>query len=352
MTESTTPWLQFLAQHGARIDADGQLTGFPAELTTAALADGFVAPLTDLGVIAASGADAATFLHNQLTNDVENLAAGQARLAGYCSPKGRLLASFLVWRDETAIYLQLPREIQPAIQKRLQMFVLRAKVTLRDATADIVTLGLGGKGAAAALGAWFPALPAAPYASVSSAAGTLIRLADAYGHPRYQWITDAAQASAAWPALATTLQAATPRAWHLADIDAGIPQITAPTQEQFVPQMINYEVVGGVNFRKGCYPGQEIVARSQYLGKLKRRMHAAIVDGDAVNAGMEVFSENDPGQPCGMVVNAERQPQGGYACLVELKSAALDADAIRLGSAAGALLQLRALPYAMPDAAS
>jgi tRNA-modifying protein YgfZ len=349
MSETLTPWLQFLAQNGARIDSTGtpQIAGFGA--ADSALS-GFVAPLTDLGLIVAAGDEAAGFLHNQLTNDVEHLDNAEARLAGYCSPKGRLLASFLMWRSGEQICLQLPRAIQPAVQKRLQMFVLRAKVKLQDASDTHVSLGLVGTAAARALAPWFPLLPSTPFAQVTSGSGTLIRVSDAGDRPRYQWITTPELAQKAWPTLIQAVPPAGPQAWRLAEIHAGIPQITQATQEQFVPQMINFELIGGVNFKKGCYPGQEIVARSQYLGKLKRRMLLATVDADAT-AGAEVFSSADPGQPCGMIVNAERNAAGGTDALVEIKIAVLDEGTVHLGSSTGPALQFQPLPYPLPDAA-
>ncbi|HJW56172.1 MAG TPA: folate-binding protein [Burkholderiaceae bacterium] len=309
----------------------------------------FIAPLTDLGLIALAGDDAAHFLHNQITNDVERLTPTEARLAGYCTPKGRLLATFLMWKSTDGIMLQLPHEIQPAIQKRLQMFVLRAKAKLSDATDSHVVLGLAGARAAAALSPWFPALPASPYTVVHADAGTLIRVADAGNSPRYQWITVQDVAEKAWPELAAALQPTDASAWRLSDIRAGIPRITQATQEQFVPQMINFELIGGVNFKKGCYPGQEIVARSQYLGKLKRRMFLALIAGQDARPGMEVFSAADPEQPCGMVVNAERTSQNESACLVEMKITAVDAGTVHLGSATGAALQFQPLPYPVTD---
>ena len=126
--------------------------------------------------------------------------------------------------------------------------------------------------------------------------------------------------------------------------------MVAVTKEQFVPQMINFELVGGVNFRKGCYPGQEIVARSQYLGKLKRRALLAFTDDVNAKAGAEVFSDADPGQPCGLVVNAERGPDGHIACLVELKMELAD-TVVRIASATGAPVQFGALPYELADPA-
>jgi folate-binding protein YgfZ len=340
-------WLQFLERHGAQIgEAPSSLSfGKPGSAT-----DGFIAPLTDLGLIAATGDDAASFLHNQVTNDVEHLGPAEARLAGYCSPKGRLLATFLLWKADGAIMLALPREIQAAVQKRLQMFVLRAKVKLHDVGGKQVVLGLVGKAAADLLSRWFAELPTAPYGVAHSETGTLIRLADADDQPRFQWVARRELAEQVWPILAEALPAAGPQAWRLTEIRAGIPRIVQATQEQFVPQMVNFELIGGVNFRKGCYPGQEIVARSQYLGKLKRRMAAANVVADAAQPGMEVYSEADPGQPCGMIVNAERNAEGRFECLVEIKTATLDAGAIRLGSAQGPALQFTALPYPVSDA--
>ncbi|HEV2612025.1 MAG TPA: folate-binding protein [Noviherbaspirillum sp.] len=341
-------WLQFLIQHSAVLDEGKDVLGFAGDSPTPSA---FVAPLTDLGLIAATGEEAAVFLHNQLTNDVEHLGPSEARLAGYCSPKGRLLASMLMWRAGDGVMLQLPRSIQAAVQKRLQMFVLRAKVKLNDASDTHVALGLAGHDVAGLLMQWFPTPPSAPYAKTESDAGILIRMPDAFSVPRYLWITAPDTAQAAWPTLTAKLPPAGAALWRLSEIHAGIPRITQPTQEQFVPQMVNFELVGGVNFKKGCYPGQEIVARSQYLGKLKRRMMLASVETADARAGMEVFSAADPDQPCGMIVNAEKNDAGGMDCLVEMKIAALDQSGVHLGSANGPVLRFGSLPYALPDAA-
>jgi folate-binding protein YgfZ len=351
MTEIAGSWLDFLKQQGAHVteSAVPEVHHFGDTAVAVAELPDFVAPLTDLGLISATGEDAASFLHNQLTNDVEHLGLGEARLAGYCSPKGRLLASFLAWKSPDAILLQLPRQIQATIQKRLQMFVLRAKARLTDVTDSHVILGLAGLSAGKALQRWFPALPAAPYTKVDSDKGTLIRLADASGKPRYQWITSVEIAKDAWPDLVRELRPVGTAVWRLTDIRAGIPRITQPTQEQFVPQMINFEAIGGVNFKKGCYPGQEIVARSQYLGKIKRRMMPAAVGTSDIQAGMDVFSSTDPEQPCGMVVNAEPTSADRAECLVELKTAAMENGSIHLGSANGPALQFGLLPYPLPD---
>jgi len=348
---SMNHWIEHLSSLGARFrpDAAAEAEDFGRVLTAADLAAGFVAPVTNLGLIAVAGEDGAGFLHNQLTNDVEHLGGDEARLAGYCTPKGRLMATLLMWRDPENIYLQLPRALQAPLQKRLTMFVLRAKARLRDATDEAATgavLALGGAGAAEALARQVGALPDAPWRKVDGAAGTVIRLLDAFGQPRFLWLTAPETAIAALPALRDALALGGDAAWELSNIHAGLPQITQPTQEQFVPQMINYELIGGVNFKKGCYPGQEIVARSQYLGKLKRRMALATLQDAAARAGDEVFAGDDASQPAGMIVNAAPNGLGGADALVEIKLAALEHE-VRHAAPGGIRLDFLPMPYAL-----
>ena len=171
----------------------------------------------------------------------------------------------------------------------------------------------------------------------------LIRQPDAAGMTRYLWVASPQQAQT----VLSSVQPAPASLWRWSEIQAGIPQITQATQEQFVPQMLNFEIIGGVNFRKGCYPGQEIVARSQYLGKFKRRMMLATVEASDAAAGTEVFASSDPGQPCGMLVNAERGPDGVMACLVEIKLDAMG-QPVHLGASDGPRLVFAELPYSLP----
>lgn len=296
--------------------------------------------LADWGVIRAAGNDAASFLHGQLTQEIVRLDAGHARLAGYCSAKGRLLASFVVWRRGPAeILLACSADLLPAVLKRLKMFVLRAQCQLEDASAEWPLTGLAGEAALAALG---EAAPATPWQrSVVADGAELLRLPDAAGLPRLLW---AGAGAPALPPLA-------PEAWAWLEVQSALPRIVAATAEQFVPQMVNLEVVGGVNFQKGCYPGQEIVARSQYRGTLKRR--AFLFDSDAPAApGQELFAADDPGQPAGLVVAAAPAPDGsGWAVFAETKIASLaDGVALHLGAADGPRLTPAALPYAFPAA--
>ncbi len=309
-------------------------------------------PLPQFGVIDVAGDDAATFLHSQLTNDIEHLDAASARLSGYCSPKGRLLGSFLAWRAGHGVRLLVSKDVQPAVQKRLSMFVLRAKAKLTDASDTLAVVGFAGD-VRDVLSGIFDALPDGVHVKVDGPAGTLIRVPDAAGRKRYLWIGPRAEVDARVAALGGTLRVVSPAVWDWLDVRAGEPRITQPAVEQFVPQMVNFDVIGAVNFRKGCYPGQEIVARSQYRGTIKRRTALAHVAGetDTVHAGVELFHSDDPGQPCGMIVNAAAAPAGGVDALVEIKLAALDNGTVHLGSADGPVLAFDALPYAWPTEA-
>ncbi|RQP22193.1 CAF17-like 4Fe-4S cluster assembly/insertion protein YgfZ [Piscinibacter terrae] len=286
------------------------------------------AQLTHWGVIRASGADAASFLHGQLTNDFSRLGLGEARLAGYCSAKGRLLASFIAWKSGPEdILLACHASVLPATLKRLGMFVLRAKCKLTDATGEIPLFGVAGD---AALVGDLPV-----WGKRDADGSQVIRLPDAGGEVR------ALVASPAAPLMPVLPLAA----WQWLDVQSGVPTIEAATVEQFVPQMLNFELVGGVNFQKGCYPGQEIVARSQYRGTVKRRTFLFDVDG-AATAGQEVFHSADPGQPAGMVALAAPQPgDSGASALVEVKLSAIEQGTLHLGSPQGAMLHRRELPY-------
>jgi len=299
--------------------------------------------LADWGVIRAKGDDAAAFLNGQLTQETLKLDAGQARLAGYCSPKGRLLASFVLWRaapDE--ILLACSADLLAATLKRLSMFVLRAKCRLTDASAELALWGVALPGLLHDDAAH--PLPAAPWATADLAGGTAIRLPDGGGAARVLW---AAAADAA-PPWATTTR---PDVWNWLEVETGVPRIVAATVDAFVPQMVNLELVAGVNFQKGCYPGQEVVARSQYRGTLKRRMMLA--EGAAAGApGAEVYAAADPEQPAGRIVLSASlpHPEGGarHALLVEVKRALAEAGELHLGAADGPALRLRELPYPLP----
>lgn len=340
----TSAWQDFLLEYGARIEAATvSHFGDPAAELRATRDGGIVAPLTHLGLLAASGEDTQTFLHGQLSNDVKQLAPERSEYAAYCSAKGRMLANFLLWQEGGTYCLQLARSLLAPVQKRLGMFVLRAKVKLTDVSESRPILGLAGGAAAAALREFFPTIPQQAHHVVRDPEnGTLIALPGA----RFQLVAELESAKRLWHKLAGVLTPVGTASWEWLEIRNGLPLITPATQEQFVPQMANMELIGAVNFQKGCYPGQEIVARTQYLGQLKRRMVLAHVGGNVMpQPGDEVFSSVLDGQASGMVVNAQAAPVGGYDLLAVMQTANLTQATVHLKSADGPTLSIQPLPY-------
>jgi folate-binding protein YgfZ len=338
-------WKTFLQSQGAVVDHATVLNYGDAAAERAAAASGtIVADLSQLGVIAFRGEETATFLQGQLTNDVRSLPADAEQWNGYCSPKGRLLGNFLLWRQGEDYCLQLSGDILPGVLKRLSMFIMRAKVQGRDASDESVRLVVAGKQALAAVSAAMGVMPDATMRSAAGEAGQVIRVGD----DKFVLAIVPERAATVWQALR---QIATPvgaPVWDWLRLNAGIPMIVAATQEQFVPQMVNLEVIGGVSFQKGCYPGQEIVARSQYLGKLKRRMFLAHVDAEAA-PGDSLYSADIEGQATGTVVNAAPAPAGGFDVLAVAQVESATAHTLHLKAADGAALQLKPLPYALPE---
>ncbi len=328
-----------------------------------------VAPLPVLGLLKVTGPEAATFLQAQLTNDVNGLAPGEARLAGYCSVKGRLVASFWIWRDaaEPPVYwLACSRDIAAAVAKRLGMFVLRAKVSVEDVSDLFALLGAvttdgDSLPPIADAGADPDAVPPAALPAVVIAPAQAAALEQAGVVPAAS--QRLARALVAVPAdrLAGLLAQAGAVVieevdWLRLEVLSGVPRIDAGNQDLFVPQMVNFELVGGVSFRKGCYPGQEVVARTQYLGKLKRRLYLAVGEGMPPASGADVSIESaEPGaEPVGQVVLAAGLPATNrFLVLFEARidaagvpwEAAGEAQALRIGD--GRLTRLP-LPYEVP----
>ena len=297
-----------------------------------------LAALPHWGVIQAQGEDAANFLHNQLTNDVLLLPVGQARLAAFCSAKGRMQASFVVIKTAPdTVLLIMSQDSLAQTLKRLSMFVLRAKVKLSDASEQWQLRGLLGDSARALLG------DAAAWHTASGDAAHAVALYPAVVGdvqvPRALWLAPPTQALPQGPEVSTAI-------WSWSEVMSGVPLLSQPLFEAFVPQMLNYESVGGVNFKKGCYPGQEVVARSQFRGTLKRRM-ALVHSPVALTAGQDVFTPTDPEQPCATVVQSAARPDGqGFDALV---SGTLESMQVgwRVGSAQGEALDMLPLPYAL-----
>jgi len=342
-----TDWLDFLTKDSAQIDSN-QVSHFgdpTAELQQAQISSVLI-DLSHLGLIRISGEDAQSFLQGQLSCDISMLNSHTATYGGYCTPKGRLLSNFLIWRkEESADYwLQLPVGLVQSMIKRLGMFILRAKVTLHDETDNQIRIGIMGKNTSTSLDHCLTTAP--PRLEPLSVFHTKEEQIICHSKHRIEIITTPTQANKTWRKLRHKIKPAGMHCWQWQEICEGIPTIQAETQEEFIPQMINLDKIGGVSFKKGCYPGQEIVARTQYLGKLKRRMYRAhIACSDIVKAGDPLFIQGTEEQASGMIINTAPSPTGGCDVLAVVQISSVENNEIHWKSPTGPLLKFISLPY-------
>jgi hypothetical protein len=259
-----------------------------------------------------------------------------------------MLASFLLWRTADAYYMQLPRSLCEPVRKRIAMFILRSKVKAIDVSDGWALLGIAGTGTERILKQKLGHLPSAPM-EIATAGNVFVLKLDS---TRLQLMVAANYATQISGTLANETIPAGREAWDLLDIRAGVPFILPETQEQFVPQTANLDLIGGISFSKGCYPGQEIVARMHYLGKLKQRMYLAHIEtAEPPRPGDRIVSAKLGGQASGMIINAAAVPEGGYDSLAVMQIESVAAGDARWKSLAGPLLRFRQLPYQAPSAA-
>lgn len=315
---------------------------------TDALPASLVAPLLDHAVISVSGADAAVFLHGQLTNDVTGVGPEGARLAGYCTAKGRLLATMVLWHavpaDASApptVMLLVRRDLAEALIKRLRMFVLRAKVTITLSDVPVLGVQVAGEAARQALATSLGKAPGLlPWQKAEFDEGTWITAPSAHQQlARGWWIGKQGGVSDSLLAR-LSLPAGTEAQWRAADLQAGLPWIGAQTQDLFIPQTVNLDLIDGISFGKGCYPGQEVVARSHYRGTVKRRMAYGVVEGREAAPGTDIYEAGQAGEPCGRVIDA-----AGTAVLIETPLDTMANGALRLGAVDGPVIAIKELPY-------
>ncbi|MEK7991820.1 MAG: folate-binding protein YgfZ [Thiotrichaceae bacterium] len=340
-------WQNFLQAQDAIIEA-GQVVSFGSkkdESKSALSSSNVIADFSHFAVIQVSGSEAQTFLQGQLTNDIRQVLPSKAQLSAWCSPKGRMLTSFYICQRHDDYYLFLPKDSMEATFKRLKMFILRSDVQLKDVSDELICIGIAGDDSSELLQKLELTIPEQePFAATLHDGLTVINLPT--GSSSRYWIIhdDIELMQTFWTTLAESAQAVGRDAWELLDILAAVPTINSKLSEEFVPQMVNWQALGGLNFKKGCYTGQEVVARMQYLGSLKRRMYLAKLDADKapeIGEKLRVKDEN-----AGQIVNLQPHPDGGYILLAVLKIA-LEKESIHCESMPDKTLQIQSLPYSL-----
>lgn len=298
--------------------------------------------LPQFGLIRFSGEEARDFLHNQLTCDVSALKPGRSTYGAYCTPKGRVLVTFLLWRTELDFFMQLPASLRESIQRQISKYILRSKVKAADATAEWALAGVMGGDAAALVQRVAGKAPQGVHELAQAPDSMVIRLPG----DRFEIVAARDKAPSMLELLAARAEKADVEQWQRQIIRSGVPVILPATQEEFVPQMINLDLIGGVSYEKGCYPGQEIVARMHYRGTLKQRMYLAnIGSSEQPQPGEKLYSPDFGEQACGTVVNAARSPDGGHDLLAVIQLSAAERGDLYWKSLDGPPLKLLELPY-------
>lgn len=302
--------------------------------------------LSHLGVIKVNGEDASEFLQNQLSNDIQKVVPTQSQLSAYCTPNGRVFSLLRLIKYGECFFLQLPKErLEPTLE-RLKMYVLMSKATLTDAADEFISIGCTGKDAETKLKTLLGTLPKSLDECYQSDGLIITRLT---GNDRFMISGPFNAVSKVWQQLQTTVQPVCQGVWELTNIHSGIPDIYDVNAGAFVPQMLNLDLIGAVSFTKGCYPGQEIVARTRYLGKLKRRLYMTYIDGTMPPRPGDSLVTNEGGslQSVGVVVSAAVSPSGGFDCLAVIQIASAESSLLYSKNDAVSKVFLKDLPYSV-----
>jgi len=343
-------WIDFLQNAGAEFNDDQVVSFGNLEREQRMLHTGLVlCDLSHHGLISVDGDDAADFLQGQLTNDVRDVSLLHSQLSAYCTHKGRMLANFRLFKREDSYYLRLPRALLETILKRISMFILMAKVSMKDSSDALVKIGLSGPDADSKLAEHISELPHKTDDVTQSNGFTIIKCAGEL--TRYEIYGELDAITALWSKLDVNAAPVGSGAWETLDILAGIPTIYEQTSEAFVPQMTNMQVINGVNFQKGCYTGQEVVARMQYLGKLKRRMFRIQIEtNEPVIAGDKLFcKDSKSGQGTGQIINAQIDFNGGHSALAVIDISDAESGMLQLHDENGPAISIQPLPYTIEE---
>jgi len=345
-----TDWKNYLQDKGAELTEDGAFR-FDESGTDnrKAMETDIICDLSQFSTLVVAGEDAVDFMQGQFTNDVQKVDEQNSQLNAFCNNKGRMSANFRLFYYQQNYFFSVRNDLVEASIEHLQNYILRAQVVIQDVSEQLIHLGVGGDNAEELL---------APFIEISNREIDGVSFNDDYiairvagaqvdKKPRYEIFCSAEHAKSLWNAVSAKAEVVSSSSWDYLNIQAGLPFIDSHTSEEFVPQMVNMDLINGVSFTKGCYTGQEIVARMHYLGKLKKRCYKVFIDSeDKPASGDKLFAEDArAGQNTGMIIQAEKNPQAGYDALAVIQTADIESK-LFLNDADGAVVTVKTLPYA------
>jgi hypothetical protein len=342
-------WKKFLLSINANIENNTVNDfGFSIKEEQEAYANIVLSDLSHYALIKASGDDVVEFLQGQLTHDIKLVTNSMGQLSAYCNPKGRILANFRIFKRENHYFLRLHSDILEATLKRLSMFVMRSKVELVDSSDELSRMGIAGLNATRNLSVLFKKLPENTDESCTENDITIIKLPGTL--PCYEAHGSFEKIKELWQTLQKDAVAIGENSWNLLTIRAAIPEIVSETVEAFVPQMVNLQAINSLSFTKGCYPGQEVVARMHYLGKLKRRLFIGTAKTDTLPvSGLSIMTSDENEQKVGQIVTASWSNDEQIEFLAVLQIEKAEKNELHIESSNGPIIELIDLPYSLEN---
>ncbi|WP_210397557.1 YgfZ/GcvT domain-containing protein [Motiliproteus sediminis] len=333
-----TFWNAALAQAGISPQS-------PAPLT--APADGWMTPLNSHRVLHLHGPDTEKFLQGQVTCDLNQLTADHSLMGANCTPKGNVISAFrLLQLAPHNLLLRVNDAIADAALANLRKYIVFSKAELDDGADSWGGIGLGGQTAAAVIAQALGGCPAEVEQQYAFEQGVVVRVPGEL--PRYEIWASRERIQPLWDQLGSALARVAPNFWRAQEARAGLIELDADSVDSYLPHMLNLQAVAGISFTKGCYTGQEVVARLQYRGKLKKLLYAATVTAKDATPGQLLHS--DTRSSAGKVLAVIPQEDGSQLLQAVINKGEADAGALRLEAADGPAVTLLPHPYSIDPA--
>lgn len=318
-------WKEFLIKNGAEFEADELVSfGNPDRERRIPPQGSVLSDLSGRGIIEVHGNDAKDFLQNQFTNDISKVTENTHQLSAWCTHKGRVISNFRIFQRDNNYYLTVSSNLVELIIKKLRMYVMRSDVSIEDISDSLIHFGYAGEQAEQDLQTLLGEdnVPTKPNQTLQQDSLSILRLPGTV--PRFEIFGDLDDAKNLWERCNVRAATVSSNGWDYLNIVAGLPVICEASSTAWIPQMLNLQVIDGVDFQKGCYPGQEVVARLKYLGKNKRRMYRIEINSSELpEIGQKIYAEGESAY-VGKILTTVINPTGKAEALAVLKIALVE----------------------------